>query len=289
MKNVRIKYGTGAVLVGAVFVLFVLVTLVGVKYPGIRFLGHILLGGFIGGFTNTVAIKMLFEKKWYLPGSGVLFKSREKIIASLADTVEKHILNTRFLEEWVRDKLVDVRREDVRNALNSMVEEFREDVIKYIKTEEVHARLIRVAEDVVNRMGFIRHAVRLLTNKHDLVNMVTYHIGSEIYRFKVSGAMMDALVEKIGSLEDLLLRPDNPLVLRHYNSRKALVEYMLGQLNVKRRVIERLSDYPPEKITGIVEKNIREHLVWLEIFGVILGCFFAGIFEAGRYMFSTLA
>ncbi len=289
MKNVKIKYGTGAVLVGAVFVLFVLATLLGVKYPGIRFLGHILLGGFIGGFTNTVAIKMLFEKKWYLPGSGVLFKSRERIIGSLADTVEKHILNTRFVEEWVRDKLVDIRREDVRNALNSVVEEFKEDVIKYIKTEEVHARLIRVAEDVVNRMGFIRHAVKLLTSKHDLVNMVTYHISSELYRFEVSGAMMDALVAKIGSLEDLLLRPDNPIVLRHYNSRKALVEYMLGQFNVKQRVIERLSDYPPEKITGIVEKNIREHLVWLEIFGVILGCFFAGIFEAARYMFSTLA
>lgn len=288
MKTGNSAHDIGALLVWGVFFLFAVTFVLGTKFPALHLVSNILLGGFIGGFTNTVAIKMLFEKKWYLPGSGVLLKSRDKIVDSLARTVEKHILNTKFMEEWVRDKLLNVNRDDIKAALNGVVEEFKEDVIRYIKTEEVHAKLIKAAEDVVNRMGFIRHMVKLLTSKHDIVNMVTYHISAEIYRFEVSDAMIDAMIEKIGSLEDLLLKPENPLILRRYNSRKAVADYVLGQLNIRQRVVDRLSGYPPEKITRIVEENIREHLVWLEVFGVILGCVFSGMFGGVTYVLSRI-
>lgn len=288
MRIRKNAHDIGALLVWGVFLLFSFTFVLGTKFPALHILSNILLGGFIGGFTNTVAIKMLFERKWYLPGSGVLLKSRDRIIDSLARTVEEHILNTKFMEEWVRDKLLSVNKDDIKTALNNVVEEFKEDVIRYIKTAEVHAKLIKAAEDVVNRMGFIRHMVKLLTSKHDIVNMVTYHISAEIYRFKVSDAMINAMIEKVGSLEDLLLKPDNPLMLRRYNSRKAVAGYVLGQLNIRQRVVDRLSGYPPEKITRIVEENIREHLVWLEVFGVILGCIFAGVFGGAMYVLSRI-
>ena len=42
------------------------------EYPLIKPLKVILLGGFIGGLTNTIAIKMLFRKYWYLPGLSLI-------------------------------------------------------------------------------------------------------------------------------------------------------------------------------------------------------------------------
>jgi len=274
--------------VGAVFALFVLTALLGVAVPQVAFLSGIFLGGFIGGFTNTVAIRMLFEKRWYLPGSGVLLKSRLKIIESLAETVEKHVLNTELLEEWLREKLLRVRLRDMRNALNSVIEEFREDLVRYVESEEVRTKLIEAAEKVIERMGFLRHMVRLLTTKDIIASRITAHLSAEISNFRVSDAMMDGFIRKVGTLEDLLLRPENPLMLKHYNSGEAVASYFLSQLNIRQRVVERLSGYPPQKVAGIVEENIREHLVWLEIFGVILGCLFAGIFEGAKYLSALL-
>lgn len=275
-------------LVAVVFALFAATALLGTRFPRLLLLSNVLLGGFIGGFTNTVAIKMLFEKRWYLPGSGVLLKSRERIINTLADTVEKHVLNTELLEEWLREKLARVDKEDIRKALNSVIEEFREDVARYVRSDVVRERLIGAAEDVIDRMGFIRHMVRLLTSKREITERITSYISAEVSAFEVSDSMMDGLVEKMGSLEDVLLKPNNPIIMRHYNSGEAMAGYFLGQLNIRKRVVERLSGYPPEKITSIVEDNIREHLVWLEIFGVLLGCVFSGMFEAVQYLLSSI-
>lgn len=282
------KRRAGTLLVGAVFVMFVLTALLGMAAPRVAFLSGIFLGGFIGGFTNTVAIRMLFERRWYLPGSGVLLKSRQKIIESLAETVEKHVLNTELLEEWLREKLLRVHIKDMRNALNSVLEEFREDLIRYVESGEVRTRLIDAAENVIDRMGFLRHMVRLLTTKEILAARITAHLSAEISRFRFSDAMMEGFIRKVGTLEDLLLAPDNPLMLKHYHSGEAVAGYFLAQLNIKQRVVERLSGYPPEKVAGIVEENIREHLVWLEIFGVILGCTFAGLFEGAKHLLALL-
>ena len=41
-------------------------------------------------------------------------------------------------------------------------------------------------------------------------------------------------------------------------------------------VIDRLSEYEPSQVRHIIEENIRAHLLWLEVFGVILGMLFSG-------------
>src|ERR1039458_655981 len=46
----------------------------------------------IGGLCDYIAMKMLFERKWYLPGSGVLPRNREKLINGISSTIEKEWL-----------------------------------------------------------------------------------------------------------------------------------------------------------------------------------------------------
>jgi uncharacterized membrane-anchored protein YjiN (DUF445 family) len=40
----------------------------------------------IGGLCDYIALKMIFEQKWYLPNSGVLPRNRVKLIQGIATT-----------------------------------------------------------------------------------------------------------------------------------------------------------------------------------------------------------
>ena len=46
----------------------------------------------IGGLCDYIALRMIFERQWYLPGSGVLPRNREKLINGIAFTIEKEWL-----------------------------------------------------------------------------------------------------------------------------------------------------------------------------------------------------
>jgi gas vesicle protein len=99
---------------------------------------QVLLGGFIGGITNTIAITMLFEKKWYLPGSGVLLKKHKDIVRSLARTVETHLVNSEMLQAEMKKLLAPVNADKAGEIMNSIVDEFRGDVRDYLQSQPVH-------------------------------------------------------------------------------------------------------------------------------------------------------
>ena len=46
----------------------------------------------IGGLCDYIALKMIFERQWYLPGSGVLPRNRVKLIDGISSTIEKEWL-----------------------------------------------------------------------------------------------------------------------------------------------------------------------------------------------------
>jgi hypothetical protein len=49
-------------------------------------------------------------------------------------------------------------------------------------------------------------------------------------------------------------------------------------------VADKLATYAPSRVRDIIEENVRSHLLWLEVFGVLLGMLFAGalFFVMGR-------
>src|SRR5271169_7062464 len=46
----------------------------------------------IGGLCDYIALKMMFERRWYLPNSGVLPRNRVRIIQGIGNTVENEWL-----------------------------------------------------------------------------------------------------------------------------------------------------------------------------------------------------
>ncbi len=226
--------------------------------------------GFIGGFTNTVAIHMLFVKTWYLPGSGVLLERKDAIVASLAATMEEHILNPSLIEERVRLLSRSIDYDRVIDGLNAVIDELRLDLIRFLHEPEQRRRIRDAVQqegsfwsDMADVVGVVRY--------ENIADRIVAGLETQILEFRLDRAMLDAAVGYVGSLEDFLLEPNNPLILRHYGSEMSAAQLVFHKLDARQLVIDKLSAYEAEQIRDIVSRNIREHLSWLEFFGVLLG------------------
>lgn len=235
-----------------------------------------LLGGFIGGFTNSIAIWMMFTRSW-LPWSGVILKKRDEITESLAQTVEGHIITSELVDWKLREALRAVDTDRLKDGGNAVIDTFRERMLEWVNSSEVHDR---IKQELIGKLG-VRGKVIDLTGILDydvLVHDIQDYLDRKVEEFKVDDALARRVMTKVGSLEDFLFKPQNPLLMRHYDTEEPLAAVLFNELDVKQVVIDNLSEYPPEAIRDIIQENIGKHLVWLEFFGVLLGWLFGAAF-----------
>lgn len=278
------QLGIGEVAVLVVFGLFVGSWALMARFPPMEVARDIFLAGFIGGFTDTVAIRMLFEHKWYLPGSGVLLKEREAIIASLADTMEEHILNPTLIERKVHEVAANLDRQRIADGLNVLVDEVRPDLIAFVNAPEQRAQIIAALHREGGFWGNMANSLGLMTYEV-VADRLVAGIGEQVVAYRVDVALVDAALAKIGSLDDLVLRPGNPLIERHYGADKSLAQVAFEKLDAKNLVIERLSAYDATQIRDIVADNVAEHLGWLQVFGCLLGMTIAASIQLLQWVF----
>lgn len=247
----------------------------GIVFPYQALVIQVLLGGFIGGITNTIAITMLFERKWYLPGSGVLLKKHQDIIRSLARTVETHLVNSEMLQAEMKKLLAPVNADKAGEIMNRIIDEFRGDVRDYLQSQKVHDE---IREALKTRLGFLGRFLNVTRIKEydDMTDAIVGELGERIDRLRVSPEMVLRTVEKVGTLEDFLFRPNNELLIRHYQTGKSLAQLFFDKLDIQSMVADKLGTYAPSRVRDIIAESIRSHLLWLEVFGVLLGMLFSG-------------
>lgn len=247
----------------------------GNAFPHQALVIQVLLGGFIGGITNTIAITMLFEKKWYLPGSGVLLKKHKDIVRSLARTVETHLVNSEMLQAELKKLLAPVNAEKAGEIMNSIIDEFRSDIRDYLQSQPVHDE---IRDALKARLGFLGRFLNVTRIKEydEMTDAIVGELSGRIDRLQVSREMVDRTLEKVGTLEDFLFRPNNELVLRHYQTERSIAQLFFDKLDIQSMVADKLETYAPARVRDIIAENIRSHLLWLEVFGVLLGMLFSG-------------
>jgi uncharacterized membrane protein YheB (UPF0754 family) len=279
----------GRYLILIVFICFLaafLLSILGYSHPFSSLLMQILAGGFIGGITNKVAIRMLFEKSWYLPGSGVLLKKQSEIIESLATTVEDHLINTHMLQEELRKLLAPLRIEKVEKILNYVIEEFRDDIRQFLKTEKTRDE---ITQTLKTRLGFLGRFLNITRIKEyeAMSESIVAELDGRLAEFRVSRQMIATIIDRIGTLEDFLFKPNNDLLMRHYQTDQSVAELLFQKINIRKMVTDKLSEYKPSEVRDIIENNIRAHLLWLEVFGVFLGMLFAGAVRLLQIVFQS--
>jgi uncharacterized membrane protein YheB (UPF0754 family) len=262
-------------IVFACLVFTLIASLSGLSFPYQTLAIQILLGGFIGGITNKIAITMLFEKKWFLPGSGVLLKKHKEIIRSLARTVETHLVNSEMLQAEMKKLLKPVNAEKAEEIINNVIDEFRGDVREYLQSQDVHDE---IRDALKTKLGFLGSFLNVTRIKEydEMTDAIVGELRERIDRLRISKQMVLRAVQKVGTLEDFLFRPNNELVLHHYHTDRSIAQLFFDNLDIKGMVADKLATYAPSKVRDIIEENIRSHLLWLEIFGVLLGMLFSG-------------
>jgi len=253
--------------------------LAGIAIPHRTLLLQVLLGGFIGGITNKIAITMLFERKWYLPGSGVLLKKHKEIIYSLARTVETHLVNSEMLQAELQKLLRPVNAEKAGEIINSVIDEFRGDLREYLRSQKVHDE-IRSA--LRTKLGFLGAFLNVTGIKeyNEMTDAIVRELHDRIDRLRVTREMVLRTMARVGTLEDFLFKPNNELVRRHYHTDRSLAQMFFDNLDIRGMVTDKLATYAPSRVRDIIEESIRSHLLWLEVFGVLLGMLFAGVIYA---------
>jgi uncharacterized membrane-anchored protein YjiN (DUF445 family) len=105
----------------------------------------------IGGLCDYIALKMIFERRWYLPNSGVLPRNRAKLIDGIAATIENEWLTPQMIGRKLSDMdlvgrlgtyLQEMKLQDILGQAG--LERIISQAIDYLDSPEKRERLERV-------------------------------------------------------------------------------------------------------------------------------------------------
>jgi uncharacterized membrane-anchored protein YjiN (DUF445 family) len=247
----------------------------------------------IGGLCDYIALKMIFERKWYLPNSGVLPRNRIKLIEGISSTIEKEWLTP----QMIGDKLNQM---NLVGRLGSALEEV--DLAEFLAQPEFDRLLNRAAmyfeaPEVVDRLeNFLRKA---LPNSYRRIYAALNRIGvksissqlatnlrTRLPQLRNDRELMATLESAVHEIGQQLHQPDSPAhelasrVIDTFVSRA--VETSRGQ--IAEMVRENLLKLDVEKIRFQIESKTRTHLDWIRVNGGIFGAFFGLLFALSRIL-----
>jgi uncharacterized membrane-anchored protein YjiN (DUF445 family) len=234
---------------------------------------------------------MIFERRWYLPNSGVLPRNRQKLVDGIATTIEN---------EWLTPQMIGARLSELNlvSRLGTYLEEVKlQDILGHQGVERLIARVIDYLESPEKREqleGMLRKALpTTFARIYGVMNRlgaetVTERIAANLRRRlpelqkdpELVSTVENAIHEFGAQLHDpdsyasqLAQRLIDQIVRRAVDTSRGQISHMV------RENLARLSD---EQIRFQIESKTRTHLDWIRVNGGIFGAFFGLVFALSR-------
>ena len=245
----------------------------------------------IGGLCDYIALKMIFERKWYLPGSGVLPRNREKLINGISATIEK---------EWLTPAMIGdkLNRMNLVGRLGTALEEV--DLAEFLAQPAFDRLLNRAATyfeapEVVDRLEtFLRKA---LPNSYRRIYAALNRIGVKSISSQVARNLRirlpqlrndpELMATFEGAVHEIGQQLHDPESSAHELASRVIDQFVERAVATSRGQIaemvkENLAKLDDEKIRFQIESKTRQHLDWIRVNGGIFGAIFGLMFALSR-------
>ncbi|XP_065182980.1 uncharacterized protein LOC135813888 [Sycon ciliatum] len=204
------------------------------------------LFGFAGGFTNWLAIIMLFYRIPLLYGSGVIPNHHREIGQSVKQIILDYIFDSDFINKYIMDKLSEVATtSDVPEKINTLLASEEVDIV----VDEQLAKLSNLPEgQLLGAVGIKPSALK------PMVKPFVLGMGAEVAPLLLEHASRPGKVIKIDRFRD------------------ELDTYMS----------HRVAMMDERHTTELLERIIRPHLGWLIVWGTVFGSIVGVISQAAN-------
>jgi uncharacterized membrane-anchored protein YjiN (DUF445 family) len=245
----------------------------------------------VGGLCDYIALKMIFERRWYLPNSGVLPRNRQRLIEGISSTIETQWLTPKMIEDKLREeKLVErLGRYLEEVSLDSIIDSTHlaaicESIARYVESPQLLEFLQQRLEASAPRSIRVANALGIVT-----YDKLSERIGRELRELLLglpaNQDLIKALEERLHSIGEELQQRVSPTRAAADRIMDTLVEYAVtgtrGQIAAMvKKNLERLDD---EEIRRQIESRTRTHLDWIRVNGGIFGALFGALFGLLNY------
>ncbi len=246
----------------------------------------------VGGLCDYIALKMIFERRWYLPNSGVLPRNRQKLIEGISSTIEKEWLTPKMIEDKLRDldlvKRLGRYLEEV--SLESIIDRTHlaglcQSIARYVESPELLDFLEERLEASAPRSIRVANALGIVTYRK-LSIRVLRELQELLLGLPTNADLIEALEERIHSVGEELQQRDSATRAAAYRIMDTLVENAViasrGQIALL--VKEKMMSLSDEEIRRQIETRTRTHLDWIRVNGGIFGAFFGAMFGLLNYV-----
>ena len=236
----------------------------------------------VGGLCDYIALKMLFERKWYLPNSGVLPRNRERIIQGIGHTVENEWLTP----EMVHRKLTEydlvtkvgrwLEQVSLRDADLTFLEEQALRLAEWLKRPEVVDRIVEELRKLLEIGPLLRVVERLLVNFEGRLRRFAENLPATVAKFSHDPDFLNYLEDEIHRLGVRLQTADTTERAHVLRWVEEVLNMSIGNLRgeIARVVVENLSRRTDEEIRVQIESKTRTHLEWIRVNGSLFGALF---------------
>lgn len=247
----------------------------------------------IGGLCDYIALKMIFEKKWYLPNSGVLPRNRARLIEGIASTIEN---------EWLTPEMIERRlnKIDLVGRLGAIIEdvkpkELMEDpgfqrlmdrAAGYLESPETMDRLEAFIRRILPKSFARVYAVLNRVGVRSLSSQIAANLRSRLPEIHNDPELMGAIESALRELGQQLRDPESPAHEVATNALDKMVNRALraSRGEIAEMVRENLMKLDDETIRRQIESRTRHHLDWIRVNGGIFGAFFGLVFALSRIL-----